>query len=86
MTFIVHTGDALATLRTLPTDSVHCVVTSPPYWGLRDYGCREQIGMESSLALTTWCGASTATAWSALIHEAKPAKKTKPKGIISLTP
>jgi DNA modification methylase len=31
-------GDALTCLRRLPADSVHCVVTSPPYWGLRDYG------------------------------------------------
>jgi DNA modification methylase len=30
-------GDALATLRTLPDASVHCCVTSPPYWGLRQY-------------------------------------------------
>lgn len=30
-------GDALDTLRALPAESVHCVVTSPPYWGLRDY-------------------------------------------------
>lgn len=31
-------GDALEQLRTLPSDSVHCCVTSPPYFGLRDYG------------------------------------------------
>lgn len=31
-------GDALARLRGLPDNSVHCCVTSPPYWGLRDYG------------------------------------------------
>lgn len=31
-------GDARETLKTLPDASVHCVVTSPPYWGLRDYG------------------------------------------------
>jgi len=30
-------GDALEKLRELPSESVHCVVTSPPYWGLRDY-------------------------------------------------
>jgi hypothetical protein len=34
----VHTGDALAVLRSMPADSVHTCVTSPPYWGLRDYG------------------------------------------------
>ena len=31
-------GDALAQLRKLPAESAHCVITSPPYWGLRDYG------------------------------------------------
>ena len=31
-------GDALAVLRGLPSGSVRCIVTSPPYWGLRDYG------------------------------------------------
>jgi DNA modification methylase len=31
-------GDARAVLATLPAESVQCVVTSPPYWGLRDYG------------------------------------------------
>jgi DNA modification methylase len=39
-------GDALACLRGLPDESVHCVVTSPPYWGLRDYGVEGQIGQE----------------------------------------
>ena len=34
---IIH-GDALSSLRTLPDESVQCCVTSPPYWGLRDYG------------------------------------------------
>ncbi|MDA8346964.1 MAG: site-specific DNA-methyltransferase [Thermaerobacter sp.] len=33
-------------LATLPDESVHCVVTSPPYWGLRDYGIPGQIGLE----------------------------------------
>ena len=41
-------GDALEQLRLLPSDSVHCVVTSPPYYGLRDYGVAGQIGLESS--------------------------------------
>jgi DNA modification methylase len=36
-TAILH-GDAGSALRTLPPNSVDCVVTSPPYWGLRDYG------------------------------------------------
>ncbi len=40
----LYCGDALAVLRTLPSWSVHCVVTSPPYWGLRDYGTGEWEG------------------------------------------
>ena len=32
----------------LASDSVQCVVTSPPYWGLRDYGATDQVGLESS--------------------------------------
>lgn len=43
----VLTGDALTMLATLPDASVHCAVTSPPYWGLRDYGTGDaQIGRE----------------------------------------
>lgn len=41
-------GDALEQLKTLPAQSVHCVVTSPPYWGLRDYGVEGQLGLEAS--------------------------------------
>lgn len=43
-------GDCRETLRTLPDQSVHCVVTSPPYFGLRDYGVDRQIGLEHSPA------------------------------------
>ena len=43
------TGDALDMLRTLPDESVHCVVTNPPYYGLRDYGVDGQIGLEPTL-------------------------------------
>ena len=39
-------GDALVRLREIPDASVHCCVTSPPYWGLRDYGIEGQIGRE----------------------------------------
>lgn len=31
------TGDCIASMRTLPDASVHCCVTSPPYYGLRSY-------------------------------------------------
>jgi len=39
-------GDVREQLATLPDRSVHCVITSPPYWGLRDYGVAGQIGSE----------------------------------------
>jgi len=41
-------GDALETLRSLPAESVNCCVTSPPYFGLRDYGVDGQIGLEAT--------------------------------------
>jgi DNA modification methylase len=44
----IRQGDALEVLRTMPDESVNCVVTSPPYWGLRDYGTAGQLGLESS--------------------------------------
>jgi site-specific DNA-methyltransferase (adenine-specific) len=43
-------GDVREVLPRLPDESVQCVVTSPPYWGLRDYGIEGQIGLESTLA------------------------------------
>ena len=39
-------GDCVDLLSTLPDESVHCVVTSSPYWGLRDYGVEGAIGLE----------------------------------------
>jgi DNA modification methylase len=42
-------GDCREVLAGLPEQSVHCVITSPPYWGLRDYGVDGQIGLEASL-------------------------------------
>ena len=44
----LHHGDSLAVLRTLPDASVDCCVTSPPYFGLRDYGAGGQYGLEAS--------------------------------------
>jgi len=41
-------GDNRETLKALPEKSVQCVVTSPPYWGLRDYGHDEQLGLEQT--------------------------------------
>ncbi|MFF2650566.1 DNA-methyltransferase [Streptomyces sp. NPDC058045] len=43
-------GDALDVLRTLPIGSVDCIVTSPPYYGLRDYGTSGQYGLEATPA------------------------------------
>ncbi len=48
MSVKVLVGDSRAVLATLPAQSVHCVVTSPPYWGLRDYGIAGQIGLDST--------------------------------------
>jgi DNA modification methylase len=48
MEFRILEGDCLDVLRTLPDASVHCCVTSPPYWGLRDYGCEGQMGLEQT--------------------------------------
>lgn len=45
---IIHTGDCLEILKTLPDDNVHCCVTSPPYYALRDYGMDAQIGRETT--------------------------------------
>lgn len=43
-------GEALNALHILPSNSVQCVITSPPYWGLRDYGIDGQIGLEDSMS------------------------------------
>jgi DNA modification methylase len=44
---IIH-GDARKSLQCLDDESVNCCVTSPPYWGLRDYGVRGQLGLEKT--------------------------------------
>ncbi len=44
----IYQGDVLKVLKTFPDESVHCCVTSPPYWGLRDYGVEGQLGLEST--------------------------------------
>lgn len=41
-------GDTIEQMGTLPEKCVQCCVTSPPYWGLRDYGVDGQIGLEST--------------------------------------
>jgi site-specific DNA-methyltransferase (cytosine-N4-specific) len=49
-TITLHHGDSLAVARTLESESVDCIVTSPPYYGLRDYGNDGQYGLEESPA------------------------------------
>ncbi len=44
---IMH-GNVLDKLKILENESVNCVVTSPPYWRLRDYGSDQQIGLEET--------------------------------------
>jgi DNA modification methylase len=46
VTAVLHCGDVRQVLAGLPERSVQCVVTSPPYWGLRDYGHGDQLGLE----------------------------------------
>ena len=41
-------GDVRKVLKTINNESVQCVVTSPPYWGLRDYGSEGQLGLEET--------------------------------------
>lgn len=45
----IYNGDCRDVLKTFPDNSVHCVITSPPYFGLRDYGESKQIGMERTI-------------------------------------
>lgn len=44
----IYQGNCIEVLKDLPDESIHCVVTSPPYWGLRDYGEEEQLGLEET--------------------------------------
>ena len=46
---VVLHGDVREVIRRLPDDSIQCAVTSPPYWGVRDYGVESQIGAEMDL-------------------------------------
>ena len=45
---LIYLGDALSCLKNIPDNSVHMCVTSPPYYGLRDYGVVGQIGLEET--------------------------------------
>ena len=48
-TWEIRQGDAIEQLRLMDARSVHCVVTSPPYWGLRDYSVAGAYGLEPTL-------------------------------------
>lgn len=48
MTVRVLQGEALTVLQSLPDESVHCIVSSPPYWRQRDYGVAGQLGLEQT--------------------------------------
>jgi len=48
MSWEIREGDCLESLRAMPAGSVQCCVTSPPYWGLRNYGHEDQLGMEET--------------------------------------
>lgn len=48
MSYELIVDDCRTALAAMPEASVHCVVTSPPYWGLRDYGFEGQIGLEAT--------------------------------------
>lgn len=49
MTVSIRIGDVRDQLRLMPDNHFDCIVTSPPYWGLRDYGVAGQIGLEPTL-------------------------------------
>ncbi len=46
---VIYEGDAFTVLSRLPSRSVQCLITSPPYWGLRDYNIPDQIGLEVTM-------------------------------------
>jgi DNA modification methylase len=48
MKFEALVGDWVSVLKAIPDESVNCAVTSPPYWGLRDYGVDDQLGLEKT--------------------------------------
>lgn len=45
---MIYCGNSIEVLKKIPSESINCCVTSPPYYGLRDYGCPDQIGLEDT--------------------------------------
>ena len=48
MNYEIKVGDSLEVLKTMDDESVHCCVTSPPYWALRNYDHLDQLGQEAT--------------------------------------
>lgn len=48
MTYQIHIGDCIDSMKSMSAQSVHTCVTSPPYFGLRDYGMNGQIGLDDT--------------------------------------
>lgn len=48
MEYEIKTGDCIGVMKTMPDECVDTIITSPPYWGLRDYGAEGQIGLEET--------------------------------------
>lgn len=46
---LILTGDTRELIKTIPDNTFQCAVTSPPYWGVRDYGVENQIGAEPDI-------------------------------------
>ena len=64
-------GDALDTLKKLPSESINTCITSPPYWGLRDYGTAEWVGGDPNCPhmRTTKISKDTSTGHKAMFEE-----------------
>lgn len=45
---IIYNGESLSVLKTFPSDSIDCIITSPPYFNIRDYKHKDQIGREKT--------------------------------------
>lgn len=71
----IYNGSALEVLQKMPSDSVNCIVTSPPYFWLRDYGVKGQLGLEDSIA-------EYVTSLSKIMQEAR--RILKPDGVAFL--
>jgi hypothetical protein len=50
----LYNNDVLEVLKQLPDESIDCVITSPPYWALRDYGVEGQLGLEPTFQEYLW--------------------------------